>query len=145
MPHRMGRKPIREIIYELYLGLEYQMKFDLATMSFLSKSVGLVKIQKVVESETSLTNIEIVDKCFGPQCKSHVVGFGAGITAKELKGGNSSKTALLEMSNATEKEKESLKGRLEGLESKYDVLESKNAQLASVVFDQTSSPSSSEQ
>nr|XP_009782315.1 PREDICTED: uncharacterized protein LOC104231079 [Nicotiana sylvestris] len=67
----------------------------------------------------------IVDKCFGPQCKSHVVGFGAGITAKELKGGNSSKTALLEMSNATEKEKESLKGRLEGLESKYDVLESK--------------------
>ncbi|XP_070021640.1 uncharacterized protein [Nicotiana sylvestris] len=105
MPHRTGKKPIREIIYELYPGLEYQMEFDLATMSFLSKSVGLVKIQEMVESESSLTNIEVVEKCFGPQCKSHVVGFGVGITAKEFKGGNSSKTASLEMSNATEKEK----------------------------------------
>ncbi|XP_070027313.1 uncharacterized protein [Nicotiana sylvestris] len=128
MSHRTGRKPIREIIYEL------------------------VKIQEVVQSESSLTNIQVVERCFEPQCKSYVVGLGAGITAKELKGGNSSKTALLEMSNATEKENESLKGRMEGLESKYDVLESKYdvleskyAQLASVVFDQTSSPSSIEQ
>ncbi|XP_009802539.1 uncharacterized protein [Nicotiana sylvestris] len=46
MPHCTGRKSIREIIYELYLGLEYQMKFDLATMFFLSKSVGLDLIKR---------------------------------------------------------------------------------------------------
>ncbi|OIT08871.1 hypothetical protein A4A49_54450, partial [Nicotiana attenuata] len=47
----------------------------------------------------------------------------------ELKGGNSSKAALLEKPSATEKENESLKGHMEGLESKY-------AQLASAVFNQ---------
>ncbi|OIT08516.1 hypothetical protein A4A49_35067, partial [Nicotiana attenuata] len=83
------------------------------------------KIKELVQSESSLTNIEVVERCFRPQQKSHVVGFGGGITAKELKGGNSSKAALLEKLNATVKENESLKGRLEGIESKYDELGSK--------------------
>nr|XP_018632175.1 uncharacterized protein LOC108948029 [Nicotiana tomentosiformis] len=82
------------------------------------------KIKELVHSESSLTNIEVVERCFGPQRKSHVVGFGGGITAKELKGGNSSKTALLEKLNATEKENESLKERMEGLENKCEDLES---------------------
>jgi len=43
---------------------------------------------------------------FGPQCKSHVIGFGGGITTQELKGGNSSKAALLDKLNAREKENE---------------------------------------
>ena len=98
-----------------------------------------------MQSESSLTNIEVVERCFGPQRKSHVVGFGGGITAKELKGGNSSKAALLEKLNATEKENKSLKGRPKRLESKYDELGSKYAQLAKIVFDQPSSPSSSDQ
>ncbi|OIT01706.1 hypothetical protein A4A49_56715 [Nicotiana attenuata] len=67
------------------------------------------------------------------------------IKSKELKGGNSSKAALLEKLNATVKENESLKGRLEGLESKYDELQSKYVQLAKIVFEQPSSPSSSDQ
>nr|XP_009782659.1 PREDICTED: uncharacterized protein LOC104231369 isoform X2 [Nicotiana sylvestris] len=103
------------------------------------------KIQELVQSESSLTNIEVVERCFGPQRKSHVVGFGGGITAKELKGANSSKDALLEKLSATEKENKSLKECIEGLESKCDVLESKYAQLASAVFNQASSSSSSEQ
>nr|XP_018630777.1 uncharacterized protein LOC104109294 isoform X2 [Nicotiana tomentosiformis] len=102
------------------------------------------KIKEFVQSESSLTNIEVVERCFGPQRKSHVVGFGGGITAKELKCGNSSKAALLEKLNAIVKENESLKGRLEGLESKYDELGSKYAQLAKIVFDQPSSTSSSD-
>ncbi|OIT21546.1 hypothetical protein A4A49_53286, partial [Nicotiana attenuata] len=84
------------------------------------------KIQEV-QSESSLPNIKVVERCFGPQRQSHVVGFGGGITAKELKGGNSSKAALLEKLNATQKENELLKGRPEGLESKYDMLDSKYA------------------
>nr|XP_033514196.1 uncharacterized protein LOC117278867 isoform X2 [Nicotiana tomentosiformis] len=90
----------------------------------------LDKIIELVQSESSLTNIEVVERCFGPQRKSHIVGFGGEITAKELKGGNSSKAALLEQLNATVKENESLKGRLEGLENKYDEPGSKYTQLA---------------
>ncbi|XP_075077804.1 uncharacterized protein LOC107829752 isoform X1 [Nicotiana tabacum] len=154
MSHCTGSKPIREIIYEL--GGKDGNPPDVATIFFETRKMDnkLVesetnekysKIQEVVQSESSLTNIEVVERCFGPQRKSHVVGFGGGITATELKGGNSSKAALLEKLNATKKENESLKGRLEGLESKYDMLDSKYAQLASAVFDQPSSPSSIEQ
>ncbi|XP_019235706.1 PREDICTED: uncharacterized protein LOC109216032 isoform X2 [Nicotiana attenuata] len=134
MPHRTGSKPIREIIYEMG-GKDGKLP-DVATIFFETrkKNNKLVepetsekydKIKELMQSESSLTNIEVVERCFGPQQKSHVVGFGGGITAKELKGGNSSKAALLEKLNATVKENESLKGRLEGLESKYDELGSK--------------------
>nr|XP_009628934.2 uncharacterized protein LOC104119203 [Nicotiana tomentosiformis] len=124
MHHRTGIKPI---IYEL--GGKDVNPPDMATIFFETRKKDdklvepetnekYAKIQELVQSESSLTNIEVVERCFGPQRKSHVVGFGGGITAKELKGGNSSKTALLEKLSATEKENESLKGRMEGLESK---------------------------
>nr|XP_016435796.1 PREDICTED: uncharacterized protein LOC107762009 [Nicotiana tabacum] len=136
MPHRMDSKPIREIMYEF--GGKDGNPPDTKTIFFETRK----KDDKLVEPETN--EKYVVERCFGPQRKSHVVGFGGGITAKELKGGNSSKDALLEKLSA-KKENESLKGRIEGLESKYDVLESKYAQLASAVFNQASSSSSSEQ
>ncbi|XP_075087560.1 uncharacterized protein LOC142169579 [Nicotiana tabacum] len=49
------------------------------------------------------------------------------------------------MRHPTVKENKSLKGRLEGLESKYDELGSKYTQLAKIVFDQPSLPFSSDQ
>uniref|UniRef100_M0ZVD1 TNP2-like transposon protein n=1 Tax=Solanum tuberosum TaxID=4113 RepID=M0ZVD1_SOLTU len=93
------------------------------------------EIQELVQSEPSLTNIEVVERCFRPQCKSHAVGFGGGITTKELKGGSTSKAALLEELKTTRKEKESLQKRIDILESKYDRLES-------IVVRQHPSPSS---
>ncbi|XP_049364238.1 uncharacterized protein LOC125828993 [Solanum verrucosum] len=66
---------------------------------------------------------KVVERCFGPQCKSHVVGFGGGITTKELKGGTTSKAALWEELKTTRKEKESLQKRMDILESKYEHLE----------------------
>ncbi|XP_019235469.1 PREDICTED: uncharacterized protein LOC109215811 [Nicotiana attenuata] len=110
MPHRTGSKPIREIINEL--GGKDGNPPDVATIFFETrkKNNKLVepennekydKIKELVQSESSLTNIEVVERCFGPQRKSHIVGFGGGITAKELKGGNSSKAVLLEKLNAT--------------------------------------------
>nr|XP_009782657.1 PREDICTED: uncharacterized protein LOC104231369 isoform X1 [Nicotiana sylvestris]XP_009782658.1 PREDICTED: uncharacterized protein LOC104231369 isoform X1 [Nicotiana sylvestris] len=154
MRHRTGSKPIREIMYE-FVGKDGNPP-DTATIFFETRKKDdklvepetnekYAKIQELVQSESSLTNIEVVERCFGPQRKSHVVGFGGGITAKELKGANSSKDALLEKLSATEKENKSLKECIEGLESKCDVLESKYAQLASAVFNQASSSSSSEQ
>ncbi|XP_018624045.1 uncharacterized protein [Nicotiana tomentosiformis] len=147
MPHRMGSNPIREIIYEL--GGKDGNPPDMATSFFEThkKDDKLVEpeinekyaeIQEPVQSEPSLTDIEVVERCFGPQCKSNVVGFGGGITAKELKGGNSSKAALLDELNATRKENLSLKRR-------PDELENTVAQLARTYSGQPSStPSSTE-
>nr|XP_033510048.1 uncharacterized protein LOC108943852 [Nicotiana tomentosiformis] len=154
MSHRTGSKSIREIIYEL--GGKDGNPLDVIIIFFETRKKNnklvepetnekYAKITELVQYESSLTIIEVVERCFGPQRKSHVVGFSGGITAKELKGGNSSKAALLEKLNATEKENKLLKGRLEGLESKYDELGSKYAQLAKIVFHQPSSPSSSDQ
>jgi len=62
-----------------------------------------------VESEPSLSSIEIVEKCFGPQSRSHVFGFGGGVKAGDLKGGASSKPELLAELRSTQKENQSLK------------------------------------
>uniref|UniRef100_M1DE89 Uncharacterized protein n=1 Tax=Solanum tuberosum TaxID=4113 RepID=M1DE89_SOLTU len=61
------------------------------------------KIQELLQVEPSLTNIEVVERCFGPQSKSHVVGFDGGITSKDLKGGSVAKTALFEELKASQK------------------------------------------
>ncbi|KAH0672753.1 hypothetical protein KY290_024980 [Solanum tuberosum] len=87
-----------------------------------------VEIQKLVQSDSSLTNTEVVEKCFGPQHKL----------------------------NASGKENELLKKRMDELENKcqrmdelenkcqrMDELESKYEQLASVVFGEPTSPPSS--
>ncbi|XP_019266318.1 PREDICTED: uncharacterized protein LOC109243784 [Nicotiana attenuata] len=152
MTHRTGSKPIREVIYEL--GGKDGNPPDMTTIFFETRIKGdklvepetnekYAKIQELVQSESSLTNIEIVERCFGPQRRSHVVGFCGGITAKELKRGDSSKAALLEKLNATEKENESLYGRMEGLENTCEDLESKYAEFASAVFNDFNQASSS--
>ncbi|KAH0673739.1 hypothetical protein KY290_005235 [Solanum tuberosum] len=161
MPHRTGSKPIREIIYEL--GGKHGNPPDMATIFFETRKKDNMllepktnkkydEIQELLQVETFLTNIEVVERCFGPQSKSHVVGFGGGITSKDLKGGSTAKTALLEELkasrkekvvlleelNATRKEKESMKRRLDNIEKKCKMFES-------VIFrDPSSPPSSSE-
>ncbi|KAH0715038.1 hypothetical protein KY284_007943 [Solanum tuberosum] len=103
MPHCTGSRPIREIVYEM--GNKDSNPPNMATIFFETRKKGnelvepetvekYAKFYEFVQSEPSLTNIEAVERCFGPQCKSHVVGFGGGITTKELKGGTTSKVAL---------------------------------------------------
>ncbi|XP_049407793.1 uncharacterized protein LOC125871238 [Solanum stenotomum] len=132
MPHRTGSRPIREIVYEM--GGKDGNPPNMATIFFETRKKGnklvepetvekYAEIHELVQSEPSLTNIEVVERCFGPQCKSHVVGFGGGITTKELKGGTTSKAALWEELKTTRKEKESLQKRMDILESKYEHLE----------------------
>ncbi|KAH0712505.1 hypothetical protein KY289_008464 [Solanum tuberosum] len=105
----------------------------------MSPNIGLIsstrgRCQELVQYEPSLTNNEVAERCFGPQCKSNAFGFGGGITTKELKGGTTSEAALLEELKVTQKEKESLQKRMDILESKDDRLESK------VVCQSTSPP-----
>ncbi|KAH0727961.1 hypothetical protein KY285_000083 [Solanum tuberosum] len=85
MLHHIGSKTIREIIYQK------------------------AQIQELVEYEPSLSSIEIVEKCFGPQSHSHVFGIGGGVKARDLKGGTSSKAELLAKLRSTQKENQSLK------------------------------------
>ncbi|XP_070033598.1 uncharacterized protein [Nicotiana tomentosiformis] len=162
MPHRTGSKPIREIIYELggkdgnlpnmaTIFFETHKKDDTLVEPEASKKYA--EIQELVQSKPSLTNIEVVERYFGPQNKSHVVGLGGGITTKELKGGSSSRAAILIELNATQKEKESLQIELnvtkkakESLEKRMDDFESKYDHLISLLVDQPSSaPYSSQQ
>ncbi|XP_019266814.1 PREDICTED: uncharacterized protein LOC109244212 [Nicotiana attenuata] len=114
MPHHTGSKRIREIIYELG-GKDGNLP-NMATIFFQTHkkdhtlvepeaSKKYAEIQELVQSKPSLTNIEVIKRYFGPQKKSHVVGLGGGITTKELKGGSSSKAAILIELNATRKEK----------------------------------------
>ncbi|KAH0673720.1 hypothetical protein KY285_003565 [Solanum tuberosum] len=109
--------------------------------------------QELLQVEPSLTNIEVVERCFGPQSKSHVVGFGGGITSKDLKGGSSTKVALLEQLNVSRKEKdalleevnasrkenESMKRRMDNIEKRCEIFES------AIFRDLSSPPPSSEQ
>ncbi|KAH0759776.1 hypothetical protein KY290_023269 [Solanum tuberosum] len=118
MLHHIGSKPIREIIYQK--GGKDGNPPDLATIFYETrkKNNTLVdsetiekhaQIQELVESEPSLSSIEIVEKCFGPQSRSHVFGFGGGVKARDLKGGASSKPELLAELRSTQKENQSLK------------------------------------
>lgn len=51
-----------------------------------------------------------MEKCFGPQIRSHVFGFGGGVKAKDLKDGSSSKAELLSELHSIREENQSLKG-----------------------------------
>ncbi|XP_016484005.1 uncharacterized protein LOC107804598 isoform X2 [Nicotiana tabacum] len=126
MPHHIGSKPIREIIYQK--GGKDGKPPDLATIFFETrkKNNTLVdsetiekhaQIQELVQSEPFLPSIEIVEKCFGPQIRSHVFGFGGGVKAKDLKRGTSSKAELRSELCSTREENQSLKDRLSTIEN----------------------------
>ncbi|KAH0765147.1 hypothetical protein KY285_001018 [Solanum tuberosum] len=110
MLHHIGSKPIREIIYQK--GGKDGNPPDLATIFFEThkKDNKLVEpeaiekhaqLEEMVQADPSLPIIEIVEKCCGPQTRSHVFGLGGGVKAKELKGGTSSKVELLSALRST--------------------------------------------
>ncbi|XP_019243438.1 PREDICTED: uncharacterized protein LOC109223532 isoform X3 [Nicotiana attenuata] len=117
MLHHIGSKPIREIIYQK--GGKDGNPPDLATIFFETrkKNNTLAQIRELVMSEPSLPSIEIVEKCFGPQTRSHIFGYGGGVKAKDLKGGASSKAELISELRSTREENKSLKDRVSTLES----------------------------
>ncbi|KAH0633143.1 hypothetical protein KY285_018577 [Solanum tuberosum] len=110
MLHHIGSKPIREIIYQK--GGKDGNPPDLATIFFETrkKDNKLVEpeafekhgqLDEIVQEDPSLSSIEIVENCCGPQTRSHVFGFGGGVKAKDLKGGTSSKVELLSALRST--------------------------------------------
>ncbi|XP_073048428.1 uncharacterized protein [Primulina eburnea] len=93
MPHRTGSKLHRQLIYEM-VGKDNNPP-DIAKIFYETrhKNGKLVEpeaqekydeIVKTVQSNASLSHIEVVEKCFGPQCHSHVFGFGGGMKRKHF-------------------------------------------------------------
>ncbi|WMV09274.1 hypothetical protein MTR67_002659 [Solanum verrucosum] len=117
MLHHIGSKPIREIIY--LKGGKDGNPPDLATIFFETrkKDNKLVEpeaiekhaqLQEIVQADPSLPSIEIVEKCCGPQTRSHVFGFGGGVKANDLKGGTSSKDELFSALRSSQEDDKSL-------------------------------------
>ncbi|KAL3365299.1 hypothetical protein AABB24_010444 [Solanum stoloniferum] len=117
MLHHIGSKPIREIIYQK--GGKDGNPPDLATIFFEThkKDNKLVEpeaiekhaqLQEIVQADPSLPSIEIVEKCCGPQTRSHVFGFGGGVKANDLKGGTSLKAELFSALRSSREDNKSL-------------------------------------
>ncbi|XP_049410479.1 uncharacterized protein LOC125873634 [Solanum stenotomum] len=102
-------KPIQEALKNMPKGVEKKQWEWLVKEHFTSKDFQ-AQIQELMESEPSLSSIEIVEKCFGPQSHSHVFGFGGGVEARDLKGGASSKAELLAELRSTQKENQFFEG-----------------------------------
>ncbi|XP_055960629.1 uncharacterized protein LOC126668450 [Mercurialis annua] len=132
--HRCGSKPHREIIYEM--GGKDGKPPDLATLYFETRNRGgkLVEpevankydeIIKIMLSEPSIKEIELLEKCFGRQRHSHVFAYGGGMKRKKFHG--SSKSAYVEELEARLRDKEEenciLKRRMESFESRLDKME----------------------
>ncbi|XP_075092843.1 uncharacterized protein LOC107777059 isoform X2 [Nicotiana tabacum] len=122
MLHHISSKPIREIIYQK--GGKDGNPPDLATIFFETrKKDNKAQIEEIVQADPSLPSIEIIEKCCGPQTRSHVFGFGGGVKAKDLKGGTSSKAELLFALRSTQKENKSLNEENKSLNERLSTLE----------------------
>ncbi|XP_019225058.1 PREDICTED: uncharacterized protein LOC109206667 [Nicotiana attenuata] len=87
------------------------------------------QIEEIVQADPSLPSIEIVEKCCGPQTRSHVFGFGGGVNAKDLKGGTSSKAELLSALRSTREENKSLNEENKSLNERLSTLEDKMKEM----------------
>ncbi|KAH0660315.1 hypothetical protein KY290_032510 [Solanum tuberosum] len=67
-----------------------------------------VQVEEMVQADPSLPSIEIVEKCCGPQTRSHVFGYGGRVKAEYLKCGTSSKAELLSALRSTREDNKSL-------------------------------------
>ncbi|KAG5630053.1 hypothetical protein H5410_001770 [Solanum commersonii] len=94
MLHHIGSKPIRDYLSK---GRERWQSTRLATIFFETS----LNFEEMVQADPSLPIIEIVEKCCGPQTRSHVFGLGGGVKAKDLKGGTYSKAKLLSALRST--------------------------------------------
>lgn len=79
-----------------------------------------------------------------------MIDFGGGITSKDLKGGNSAKSVLLEELNVSRKEKAALLEKLnasrkenESMKRRMDIIERKCEMFESAIFANPSLPSPS--
>ncbi|WMV31105.1 hypothetical protein MTR67_024490 [Solanum verrucosum] len=74
----------------------------------IEKYVHLAQLEEMFQADLPLPTIEIVEKCCGPQTRSHVFGFGGGVKEKDLKGETSSQAEFLSALRSTREDIKSL-------------------------------------
>uniref|UniRef100_M1E190 TNP2-like transposon protein n=1 Tax=Solanum tuberosum TaxID=4113 RepID=M1E190_SOLTU len=87
------------------------------------------QIEEILKVEPSLPSTEIVEKCCGPQTRSHVFAFGGGVKAKDMRGGTSSKNELLSQLRSTQEENKSLNEKNKSLNDRLSTLEDKMKEI----------------
>uniref|UniRef100_M1DX22 Transposon protein, CACTA, En/Spm sub-class n=1 Tax=Solanum tuberosum TaxID=4113 RepID=M1DX22_SOLTU len=92
--------PIQQSLKNIPRGVDKKEWEWLVKEHFTSESFQ-AQLKEIVQEDPSLARIEIVEKCCGPQTRSHVFGFGGGVKAKDLKGGTSSKAEILSALRST--------------------------------------------
>ncbi|KAH0743120.1 hypothetical protein KY290_031113 [Solanum tuberosum] len=83
------------------------------------------QIEEILNAEPSLPTIEIVQKCCGPQTRSHVFGFGGGVKAKDMRGGTSFKAELLSELRSTQEKNKFLNEENKSLNNRLSTIEDK--------------------
>lgn len=75
------------------------------------------EILEASQSQLELSNIELIEKCFGTQCRQHVVCYGGGVKPTDLKPSYSSRAELNAKLCETQKENQSLRSCMDGMEA----------------------------
>ena len=81
------------------------------------------QLEEIVQEYPSPSIIEIVEKCCGPQTRSHVFWFGGWIKAKDLKGGTSSNAEILSTLRSTRDDNKFLNEKNKSLNDRLSTLE----------------------
>ncbi|CAH9147441.1 unnamed protein product [Cuscuta epithymum] len=132
MLHRMGSKPIRELIFQMGGKDDNPPNMDVIFYETRKKKGQLVEpetikkyeeIHEVVQSNPSLPHVDVIEKCFGPQQRSHVICFGGGVSRKDLKGPSSKKSELEARLQVAEEENRSMKEENQSMKSRLSTLE----------------------
>ncbi|KAH0716865.1 hypothetical protein KY290_013434 [Solanum tuberosum] len=100
---------------------------NLATVFFETRKKDSMLVEpEAIEKHVCLPyllSIEIVEKCCGPQNRSHVFGFGGGVKAKDMRGGTSSKAELLSELRSTQEKYKSLNEENKSLYDRLSTIE----------------------
>nr|CAD1843907.1 unnamed protein product [Ananas comosus var. bracteatus] len=125
MPHRTGSELIRQ-------GGKVGQPPSLATIFFETRKKGdkLVgedtsklydKIVDATQSEPFLSNIELVEKCFGPQRHNHIICHGGGLKPNDMKT-IGTRVELQAKLRETQKENDLLKSRMDEMEAEIRMI-----------------------
>nr|CAD1832989.1 unnamed protein product [Ananas comosus var. bracteatus] len=79
------------------------------------------KIVEVTQAEPSLSNIELVEKCFGPQRHDHVVCYGGGLKPNAIRT-SGSKVELQAKLRESQRENQSLRNRMDEMENEVRMI-----------------------
>ncbi|XP_056688184.1 uncharacterized protein [Spinacia oleracea] len=127
MLHHTGSTPLRQVIWEDMGGKEGK---DLPPISAVFKktregksgnlkendATKLDEIVSVEKENPSLSQFEVVEKCFGPQDRGGVVCFGFGIRPKDVRGPLPTRADLTSRAHEKQKENDDLRKRMDEME-----------------------------